>query len=206
MNQLNHTYWVNEIFYSLQGEGQHAGTAAVFIRLSGCNLKCPFCDTDFHTYKEMTAQEIAEAVNKLSESSMIVITGGEPSIQLDDNLIYFLRHRSVLPRYIAVETNGTGKLPDDIDWVTLSPKSQWQKKPIILKEVSEIKTVMDEDTLAVDLLRMQEAYPNALCFVQPCDTDNKEKNETIIKRCVDFVKDYPQWRLSLQQQKILNIR
>lgn len=206
MNQLNHTYRVNEIFYSLQGEGQHAGTAAVFIRLSGCNLKCPFCDTDFHTYKEMTAQEIAEAVNKLSESSMIVITGGEPSIQLDDNLIYFLRHRSILPRYIAVETNGTGKLPDDIDWVTLSPKSQWQKKPIILKSVSEIKTVMDEDTLAVDLLRMQEAYPNALCFVQPCDTGNKEKNETIIKRCVDFVKSNPQWKLSLQQQKILNIR
>lgn len=206
MNQLNHTYRVNEIFYSLQGEGQHAGTAAVFIRLSGCNLKCPFCDTDFHTYKEMTAQEIAEAVNKLSESSMIVITGGEPSIQLDYNLIYFLRHRSILPRYIAVETNGTGKLPDDIDWVTLSPKSQWQKKPIILKSVSEIKTVMDEDTLAVDLLRMQEAYPNALCFVQPCDTGNKEKNETIIKRCVDFVKSNPQWKLSLQQQKILNIR
>lgn len=206
MNMLNHTYRVNEIFYSLQGEGQHAGTAAVFIRLSGCNLKCPFCDTDFHTYKEMTAQEIAEAVNKLSESSMIVITGGEPSIQLDDNLLYYLRHCCALPRYIAVETNGTGKLPDDIDWVTLSPKSQWQKKPIILKAVSEIKTVMDENTLAVDLLRMQEAYPNALCFVQPCDTGNKEKNETIIKRCVDFVKDYPQWRLSLQQQKILNIR
>lgn len=206
MNQLNHTYRVNEIFYSLQGEGQHAGTAAVFIRLSGCNLKCPFCDTDFHTYKEMTAQEITEAVNKLSESSMIVITGGEPSIQLDDNLIYFLRHRSILPRYIAVETNGTGKLPDDIDWVTLSPKSQWQKKPIILKEVSEIKTVMDDYTVVVDLLRMQEAYPNALYFVQPCDTGNNKKNEEITKRCVDFVKDYPQWRLSLQQQKILNIR
>lgn len=206
MNILNHTYRVNEIFYSLQGEGQHAGTAAVFIRLSGCNLKCPFCDTDFHTYKEMSAQEILDEVNKLSERAMVVITGGEPSIQLDQNLLYYLRHRGKYSHYIAVETNGTHKLPDDIDWITLSPKSQWQKTPIVIKAVSEIKVVMDEDTQDVDLLRMQEAYHNAIYFVQPCDTGDKERNEKINKRCVDFIKANPQWKISLQQQKILNIR
>lgn len=206
MSANDHVYRVNEIFYSLQGEGQHAGTAAVFIRLSGCNLKCPFCDTDFRTYKEMTAQEIVDEVNKLSERAMVVITGGEPSIQLDYNLLYHLRHRGTYIHYIAVETNGTHKLPDDIDWITLSPKSQWQKTPIVVKAVSEIKVVMDEDTQAVDLLRMQEAYHDAIYFVQPCDTGDKERNEKINKRCVDFIKANPQWKLSLQQQKILNIR
>lgn len=206
MNANDHVYRVNEIFYSLQGEGQHAGTAAVFIRLSGCNLKCPFCDTDFRTYKEMTAQEIVDEVNKLSERAMVVITGGEPSIQLDYNLLYHLRHRGTYTHYIAVETNGTHKLPDDIDWITLSPKSQWQKTPIVVKAVSEIKVVMDEDTQDVDLLRMQEAYHDAIYFVQPCDTGDKERNEKINKRCVDFIKANPQWKLSLQQQKILNIR
>lgn len=203
MNILTHTYRINEIFYSLQGEGMNAGVAAIFIRFSGCNLRCPFCDTDFHTYKEMTADEIAEKVNNLHPRALIVLTGGEPSLQVDYNLISRLRstHR------IAIETNGTNDFDTQyIDCVTLSPKTQWQQKEIKLKMCDEVKVVMDENTKDEDLWQYETIFPKAAYFVQPCDTGDKERNKKIIQRCVDFCKAHHLWRLSLQQQKILNIR
>lgn len=194
-------YRINEIFYSLQGEGRWAGCAAVFIRFAGCNLKCPFCDTDFHTYKEMTAGEIRDEVNKLASSGIVVFTGGEPSLQLDYNLTYYLNNY-----YKAVETNGTNIIPVDIQWVTFSPKGQWQDKKVQIKKVDEVKVVMDEDTKDEELLEWSDNFPNSLYYVQPCDTGDAERNKIIMNRCVEFVKAHPLWRLSLQQQKILNIR
>ena len=136
------TYRINEIFYSLQGEGCHTGRAAVFVRFSGCNLKCPFCDTDFKAYREMTVDDIIAAVSEwracgfvvlemtvddiiaaVSEwraCGFVVLTGGEPSLQVDESLIEALHHEGF---YIAIETNGTCPLPSAIDWVTLSPKN-----------------------------------------------------------------------------------
>ena len=103
------TYRINEIFYSLQGEGAFSGSAAIFVRFSGCNLRCPFCDTDFKAYKEMSAQEIVESVKPLSKNcEHVVLTGGEPTLQVDRQLTEAFHSEGF---FIAMETNGTREIP-----------------------------------------------------------------------------------------------
>ena len=98
-------YKVNEIFYSLQGEGRWSGRPAVFVRMSGCNLKCPFCDTDFKGYKEMSAEDIlAACLEKGGDCRFIVLTGGEPTLQVDAELIHLLHQQGY---YLSMETDGT---------------------------------------------------------------------------------------------------
>ena len=105
-------YRIHEIFYSLQGEGANTGMPAVFVRFSGCNLHCPFCDTDFASYQEMEVEEILDSIEEYP-SDFIVLTGGEPSLQIDNALIEALHEHD---KVIAIETNGTHSLPADIDW------------------------------------------------------------------------------------------
>ena len=128
---------VNEIFYSIQGEGFHAGEAAVFIRFAGCNLSCPFCDTNHHPFKEMTEDEICAEVEKYP-SRLVVITGGEPTLQLTASLVGKL-HR--LHRDVAIETNGTREIPNGVDWVTVSPKDDFvaNGNPVV-KRADEVKS------------------------------------------------------------------
>ena len=109
---------VNEIFYSLQGEGYFTGTPAVFLRLSGCNLKCWFCDTRHHEAREMKPDEIVAEMQQYP-SRHLVITGGEPSLQLDREFINLLHEHGY---FVQVETNGTMRLPSNVDWITCSPK------------------------------------------------------------------------------------
>ena len=93
------TYRVNEIFYSIQGEGRWAGRAAVFVRFSGCNLKCPFCDTDFRHYEEYTAKQLIDKIKEVApECKFIVLTGGEPTLQVDNAFTYALKYEGY---YIA---------------------------------------------------------------------------------------------------------
>jgi len=118
-------YKINEVFYTLQGEGAHSGIPAVFVRFSGCNLRCPWCDTEFTSFTPMTADEIVSTALSLYEADtqgrrrMMVLTGGEPSLQVDDALIAALHAAGF---YICIETNGTRPLPAGIDWITCSPK------------------------------------------------------------------------------------
>ena len=190
---------VNEIFYSLQGEGYHTGTPATFVRFSGCNLKCPFCDTDFKSSDDMTEDDINDAV-KDNPSELVVITGGEPALQLTSSLVDKL-HRS--GKYVAVETNGTKKLPDNVDWITMSPKIPFLSDDASLayKHANEVKVVFDG---------VHEVDDYGICadwyFLQPCDTGCEDKNRDIISKCVEFIKKNPKWRMSLQTQKILNVR
>ena len=190
---------VNEIFYSIQGEGFHTGTPAVFIRLSGCNLRCPFCDTDFSNYTEMSEDEIVEEVGHYP-ATLVVVTGGEPTLQLTSSLVEKLHS---IGKYVAIETNGTRTIPDGVDWVTCSPKQAYvgkSGKPIIFVP-DEIKVVFDGEH-DVDEYGMCPSF----CYIQPCDTGSDEKNKEIIEKCVEFIKNNPKWRLSLQTQKILNVR
>ena len=112
---------INEIFHSLQGEGYNTGTAAVFVRFSGCNLRCHFCDTDHSNGTVMSERQIIEAVMQYPLAPLVVLTGGEPSLFIDHDFVALLKHYT--GKQIAIETNGTNTLPDNLDWVTLSPKS-----------------------------------------------------------------------------------
>lgn len=177
---------INEIFYSLQGEGFHAGTPAVFVRFSGCNLRCDFCDTRHEEGKDMTDEEIVEEVLRYP-SRMVILTGGEPGLWVDDALIEALHKAG---KYICIETNGTCVLPERIDWVTCSLK---QGTVLKVKRMDEVKVVY----LGQDVSSYLQ-LPATYYFLQPCSCRNTEE-------VVGYILQHPQWRLSLQTHKLINI-
>lgn len=177
---------INEIFYSLQGEGFHTGTPAVFVRFSGCNLKCSFCDTRHEDGTLMSDEEILQAVSAYP-SNIVILTGGEPSLWIDQAFIDLLHQAG---KYICIETNGTNPLPEGIDWVTCSPKGS----PLRLTHIDEIKVVYTGQDLT--------AYANLKAswhFLQPCSCRNT-------KEVVEYILHHPLWRLSLQTHKLIDIR
>ncbi len=187
---------VNEIFYSLQGEGYYSGTPAVFIRLSGCNLQCPFCDTQHENGQEMTEAEIVEVV-KVYPARHVVVTGGEPSLQLTASLVDALHAAG---KYVAVETNGTVPLPENVDWITLSPKDVYvDGAEVVLTRADEVKVVYDG-------IHDPSSHFSPLHFLQPMDTGDPVRNAEITVATVEYIKRNPQWRLSLQIHKVLKIR
>ncbi len=191
---------VNEIFYSLQGEGFFTGTPSVFLRLSGCNLKCPFCDTDHQQGTEMTEAEIAEKVAAYP-ARHVVVTGGEPSLQLTASLVDLLHQKG---RFVAVETNGTRQLPPNVDWITLSPKSPFVSTPaaqIALTRCDELKFVYT-GTPPTNFPKLTAKHH----FLQPCDTGNAAQNRKLRQEAITFCLTHPEWRLSLQTHKILDIQ
>lgn len=179
---------VNEIFYSLQGEGRWTGTPAVFVRLSGCNRKCAFCDTDHERYTEMTESEIVARVEEVGPGAPIVIfTGGEPAMQLTATLVDKIKRNG---HAAHIETNGTLPVPENLDWVTCSPKTP----PYALRSVDELKIVyqgQDVEALAAQF----EAKVKSL---QPCSGQN-------VAETVAYIKAHPWWRLSIQLHKIIGI-
>lgn len=191
---------INEIFYSLQGEGHFTGVPSIFIRFAGCNLKCPFCDTRHEPYEEMSMQDIIDRIKGFA-GRHVVFTGGEPSLQLTADICRQLKD---LGYDIQVETNGTHELPEGcIDWVTCSPKDAFCKKAEIkISHIDEVKVVFDGKT---DVSRYLDI--DAHCYsLQPCDTGNESENKEITAKCVDYILAHPEWRLSLQTHKILYIR
>lgn len=194
-------YRVNEIFFSLQGEGYHTGRAAVFVRLAGCNLRCPFCDTDFTHSEPMTARQIADAVFACSThpDTLIVLTGGEPSLQADKELTDALHRHG---QTIAIETNGTRPLPDGIDWVTVSPKADdtvaGKAAEVVLDHADEVKVVLTEATEKL-LPVWRSTILADHYYLQPCSCRNTDA-------VVAYIKAHPEWRLSLQTHKYIHIQ
>ncbi len=180
-------YHVNEIFYSLQGEGYYTGTPAVFLRFSGCNRACSFCDTDFHSFREMTAEEIADAVSAFP-ARHLVATGGEPLLQLDCELLRQLKLKGF---YVQVETNGSCPVPTGVDWVTCSPKDA----PWCVDRIDELKIVYQGQD--VEELARLLAAPRL--FLQPCSGLNTAET-------VAYILAHPHWRLSLQTHKLIDIQ
>ena len=176
---------INEIFYSLQGEGYHTGTPAIFVRFSGCNLKCDFCDTQHEEGKMMTDDEIIAEVKKYPAVT-VVLTGGEPSLWIDDELIDRLHEAG---KYVTIETNGTRPLPAAIDWVTCSPKGF----PLRLTHIDEIKVVYTGQDLT-EYAGLKATWH----FLQPCSCLNT-------KEVVEYILHHPQWHLSLQTHKLIDI-
>lgn len=198
---------VNEIFHSLQGEGYHAGTPAIFVRFSGCNLRCPFCDTQHEHGTEMSEEAIVAAARNLRPPTsdlrppLVVVTGGEPALQLTPSLVELFHDEGCY--MVAVETNGTLPLPGNVDWVTLSPKSLW-----LGEEAAPVLTRADELKVLFDGEHNPSAYDHidaAHRFLQPMDTGDPARNAALMRQAADYCLRHPQWRLSLQIHKILNI-
>lgn len=186
---------INEIFYSIQGEGHWAGTAAVFVRFSGCNLRCPFCDTDHSRSREMSEDDIVAEVVRCP-ARHVVFTGGEPALQLTGSLVDRL-HREGM--FIQAETNGLVALPSGVDWITCSPK----ELPIVYDKVDELKVLFHEGNNDIGVYDAIEA---ADCRVQPCDTGDDCRNRVIVAGAMEFVKNNPKWRLSVQLHKLLGFK
>ena len=193
---------VNEIFYSLQGEGYNTGTASVFIRLSGCNLRCTFCDTRHEEGTMMSLPEIVEQVMRYPKAPLIVLTGGEPSLWIDEDFVTGLKQMT--GKRIAIETNGTRPLPHGIDWVTLSPKTGIGDSgdlPVVLTHCDELKVVyLGQDLSQYDNITADHRY------LQPCWVSNESDRKRNMLATVQAVLDHPDWRLSLQTHRILGIQ
>lgn len=193
---------INEIFHSLQGEGHNTGRAAVFVRFAGCNLHCPFCDTDFAGGREMTDDEITWAVMSYG-TRFVVLTGGEPTLQADAALTARLHAAGC---EIAMESNGTRPAPEGIDWLTVSPKLQFAGsagRPVV-KKCNELKCLFDGHTPVSDFGIEADYY-----YLQPCDMGggpHSEQNRRITEKCIDYILGHPRWRLSLQTHKLVGFK
>jgi 7-carboxy-7-deazaguanine synthase len=214
------TYSVKELFYTLQGEGSQAGRAAVFCRFAGCNLwsgreidrseaVCKFCDTNFVGTngvgggKFESAESLARAIDSTwtgdsawtddSDMKFVVITGGEPLLQLDSKLVNTIKGHGF---EIAIETNGTIAAPPGIDWICVSPKAGGQ---LVQKSGQELKLVYPQpqaQPCAFEHLQFENF------FLQPMDGPDREKNTQLAVR---YCLEHPRWRVSLQTHKLMRI-
>ena len=210
------SYAVKEIFLTLQGEGVHAGRRAVFLRFSGCNLWtgreedrasaiCQFCDTDFvgvdgknggRYDAEALAAKVAALWGAGTDNRYVVITGGEPMLQVDDGIVDALHAHAF---QIAIESNGTIEVHPGIDWVCISPKAG---SDVIQHSGDELKLVWPQPTSDLDAM---EQWQFGHFLVQPMDSGDADVNAANVYEATRFVMERPKWRLSLQNHKILGL-
>ena len=209
------SYAVKEIFLTLQGEGAHAGRASVFCRFAGCNLwsgrevdradaVCKFCDTDFvgidgtlggrYASAAALAETIAAQWTGSADNRYVVLTGGEPLLQVDAELVEALHARGF---EIGVETNGTVSPPEGLDWICVSPKGGSE---LVLKRGHELKLVYPQALAAPESF---EGLAFERFSLQPMDGPEVAQNTA---RAIDYCLHHPQWRLSVQTHKSLGIR
>ncbi len=195
--------YINEIFYSLQGEGLNSGRAAIFIRLSKCNLSCSFCDTEFESGEKMSLKEIEQKI-KDYPSKLIIWTGGEPTLQLKEDTISYFKG---LGYEQAIETNGTRPVPKGLDYITCSPKKEAIK--LLNKNfpngVSEFRFPITEyDAMPPDISLLPKAKAYLLSPVFLGEQLNV-LHQPSLKRCIDYILKNPEWKLSLQLHKLIDI-
>jgi 7-carboxy-7-deazaguanine synthase len=186
---VGRVYRVKEIFYSLQGEGMRAGVPVSFVRFAGCNLSCWFCDTDFKGGDRMSAFDVLAECQRIGVAKNVVFTGGEPSLQLDDEIIQLFTEQGW---HTAVETNGTHTLPSGITWITCSPKPDGK---VVLALVNELKYVLSAGDPLPEPDCATEHYLISPCF------DGLKPVPANIAWCVDLVLKNPRWQLTMQYHK-----
>jgi len=189
---------VKEIFYSLQGEGGRQGAASIFVRLSGCNLKCDFCDTDFSGGEEMSLEQILLLIRQYP-CQWIIWTGGEPTLQLTDECLLFFKQAGFQQ---AIESNGYNQLPALLDYTVVSPKGATDYAKNINPQVDEVRLPVREN----DSIPPVESLPQAgFYFLSPIFTGSPAETKANIDYCVKQIKQNPEWRLSLQMHKWIGI-
>ena len=193
-------YKINEIFFSIQGEGFHTGIPMIFIRFSGCNMKCKWCDTDFKARYKYTAKEIYKEIKKY-KCHTICFTGGEPLLQLDQGILEYFKKEKY---EIHCETNGS-IVPDNpyillgIDWITVSPKNlkSWKLTG------NEVKIINTNNCDA--LIREAQECENK--FLQPLDEKDPRANRINYINTVNKIKELGNgWRLSIQTHKLIGVK
>lgn len=196
---------INDIFWTLQGEGRWAGRRALFVRLPYCNYDCPWCDTDYDSFEPLSEEDFKAFATK-EPSRFAVITGGEPLAHKD--LPRILKILKDLGFYIACETNGSFPTPSEIDFVTVSPKSHTQNKwpayyvdPKTFNAASEFKYVVDDD-LDFSILKRHEPYQKNVTYSLSPEFGNMKKN---VEKIISFIQQNPEWKLSLQTHKWIDI-
>lgn len=204
------TFVVKEIFKTLQGEGFWTGVPAVFCRFAGCNLwsgreedrasaVCRFCDTDFvGGIKFPIPIFLVEAIEAVwgddKRHRRVVFTGGEPGLQLTDGLIDAMHDKMFATH---VETNGTIELPENVRWVTLSPKADTELRQL---DCNELKVVWPQN---IDLEKLRDKVNGTYSYLQPMDGPNVKENTAA---CIEYVQNHPWWRLSVQTHKMVGLR
>ena len=208
-------YTIKEIYYTIQGEGFHTGRSAVFVRFSGCNLWtghekdrenaiCNFCDTDFigtdgpgggkfQTPNDLVKNIVSKWPSRSKQKRFVVFTGGEPLLQMDEELINVLHFNKF---EIAIETNGTVKAPKNIDWVCVSPKAG---SNLIITKGNELKLVYPQH--GIDPSQYENLNFDHFSL-QPMDNENLNEN---IQKTIKYCHEHPLWRLSLQTHKFVGI-
>lgn len=203
---MRQRYRVNEIFWSLQGEGVRAGTPNCFVRFTGCNLRCngetegeafqPVCDTEFLSGVAMTITEMIAQIQASGPVQWVILTGGEPGLQVNAALVEALHAVRIK---VAIETNGTQDLPEGIDWVTVSPKTaEHTLKTTRCHEVKYVRQAgqgIPKTTVQAEHYLISPAF-EASGFVEPAT----------LQWCIKLVKENPKWRLSVQQHKAWKAR
>jgi 7-carboxy-7-deazaguanine synthase (Cx14CxxC type) len=208
------SYRIKEIYFTQQGEGSNTGRDFVFVRFSGCNLWsgkeknrktaiCQFCDTDFYGTDGInggvySAKQLIEKIKSLwvsrDDNIAVVLTGGEPLLQVNDELVAALKQEQI---YIALETNGTLDAPDHIDWICMSPKANTEIK---LKKGNEIKVIFPQESLDPEKFSL---FDFSEFYLQPMDSNKYQEN---LNATITYCQKNPKWKLSLQTHKILGIR
>ncbi len=194
-------YAIKEVFKTLQGEGANVGRPAVFVRFAGCNLACPWCDTDFSGGESWDLGRLMRVVRAVwgrrddYRGRFVVLTGGEPLLQVDALLLGELAENHFR---IAVESNGTIKCPDGVQHLTVSPKAG---APVEQHDADELKFIYPQEGLSPEEARDLVVAP--VNFLQPMDGPRRAENT---QAAIDYCLSHPWWRLSLQTHKILGLR
>lgn len=204
MNPSENKLQVSEIFYSVQGEGARAGSANVFIRLQGCKAKNACfasgvrCDTEFESGKPITLPEIEEWIYRHAPKALSIIwTGGEPAQQLTTEIVQFFHDKNF---YQAIETSGLFPVPENLDWISLSPKvAEHVCAKNFPQGVSELRYVRHSGQSIP-----QPAVAANHYFLSP-HSDGFSINSENLKHCIDLCKENPKWKLSIQQHKLWNV-
>jgi 7-carboxy-7-deazaguanine synthase len=194
---------VNETFFSIQGEGFYTGKAAYFIRFAGCDIGCKWCDTrDAWSVEHSSPMEIERIIQEATAgiTDYVVITGGEPMYY---NLSALTKKLRIKSKYVHIETSGAYPLRANFDWLSLSPKKIKLPLPEYYARANELKVIIEDMVdLEFALQQAERVMENCMLFVQP----QWSKQNEVLPYLIEFIKENPKWRLSLQIHKFLGIK